>query len=364
MRGDDRQHGAMFSYLSPEDRVPPDHPLRAIRQLVDHALADLSPRFTRLYARLGRPSIPPEQLLRALLVQVLYTVRSERQLMEQLDYNILFRWFVGLNLDEPVWAVTVFTKNRERLLRGDVAEAFFQAVLGAAERAGLLSKEHFTVDGTLVKAWAGQKSFRPRHGRYRSPGDDDPGNPTVDFHRQPRSNVTHRSTTDPEARLIKRAPGQEARLAYQGHVLMDNRHGLAVATRVTAATGFAERETAVALVRAVRHRHQRITLGADKGYDARACITTLRAHAVTPHIARQLHRRSAVDDRTTRHPGYAISQRRRKRIEEIFGWLKTVGLQRQTRFRGVGRVGWMFTFATAVYNLVRMQRLLGAGGVA
>lgn len=363
MRGDDRQQGAMFSYLSPEERVPRDHPLRAIRQLVDQALAELSPRFSRLYARLGRPSIPPEQLLRALLLQVLYTVRSERQLMEQLDYNMLFRWFVGLNLDEPVWAVTVFTKNRERLLRGNVAEAFFQAVLGAAERAGLLSQEHFTVDGTLVQAWAGQKSFRPRQGRRRPPGDDDPGNPTVNFHGEPRANATHGSTTDPAARLTKRAPGQEAKLAYQGHILMDNRHGLAVAARVTPATGFAERETAVALVRALRQRRTRITLGADKGYDVRACIAALRAHGVTPHIAAQTYRRSTIDGRTTRHAGYGVSQRRRKRVEEIFGWLKTIGLQRQTRFRGVGRVGWMFTFATAVYNLVRLQRLLGAGAV-
>jgi len=364
MRGDDRQQGAMFSYLSPEARVPRDHPLRAIRQLVDGALSELSPRFSRLYARLGRPSIPPEQLLRALLLQVLYTVRSERQLMEQLDYNLLFRWFVGLNLDEPVWAVTVFTKNRERLLRGDVAEAFFQAVLGAAERAGLLSQEHFTVDGTLVQAWAGQKSFRPRRERRRPRGDDDPGNPTVDFHREPRSNATHTSTTDPAARLIKRAPGQEAKLAYQGHVLMDNRHGLAVATALTPATGTAERATAVHLVRTTAYRHRRITLGADKGYDTRDCVAQLRAVGVTPHIAQQTRRRrSAVDQRTTRHPGYGQSQRRRQRVEEIFGWLKTIGLQRQTHLRGVARVAWMFTFATAAYNLIRMRRLLATGGV-
>jgi transposase len=365
MRGDDRQQGAMFSYLSPEERVPRDHPLRAIRQLVDHALTELSPRFSRLYARVGRPSIPPEQLLRALLLQVLYTVRSERQLMEQLDYNLLFRWFVGLNLDEPVWAVTVFTKNRARLLRGDVAEAFFQAVLGAAERAGLLSQEHFTVDGTLVQAWAGQKSFQPRQRRRGSRPPDDPGNPTVDFRGAPRSNATHTSTTDPEARLAKRAPGQAAKLAYAGHVLMDNRHGLAVATRVTPATGFAERETAVALVRAVRWRHRRITVGADRGYDTRDCVAQLRAHGVTPHVAQiTRHHPSAVDQRTTRHPGYALSQRRRARVEEIFGWLKTVGLQRQTRHRGLARVGWMFTFATAAYNLRRMQRLLRTGGVS
>src|SRR6266568_5406727 len=250
MRGDDRQQSSMFSYVAPEARVPQDHPLRAIRTMTDQILRELSPRFKTIYSPLGRPSIPPEQLLRALLLQVLYTVRSERQLMEQLDYNMLFRWFVGLNLDEPVWAVTVFTKNRERLLRGNVAEAFFQAVLGAAERAGLLSQEHFTVDGTLVQAWAGQKSFQPRHARRGPPSPDDPGNPTVNFRGEPRSNTTHASTTDPEARLAKRAPGQEAKLAYAGHVLMDNRHGLAVATRVTPATGFAERETAVALVRA------------------------------------------------------------------------------------------------------------------
>jgi len=283
MRGDDRQQAAMFSYLSPDARVPHDHPLRTMRKLVDRALAELSPRVTRLYARVGRPSIPPEQLLRALLLQVLYTVRSERQLMEQLDYNILFRWFVGLNLDEPVWAVTVFTKNRERLLQGDVAEAFFQAVLGAAEGRGLLSQEHFTVDGTLVQAWAGQKSFRPR-ARRRPRGDDDPGNPTVNFHGEPRSNTTHASTTDPAARLAKRGPGQEAKLAYHGHVLMDNRHGLAVAARVTPATGTTERETAVTMVRALRHRRARITLGADKGYDVRACGAALRARGVTPLV--------------------------------------------------------------------------------
>jgi transposase len=364
MRGDDRRQGAMFSYLSPEDRVPRDHPLRAIRQLVDRALTELSPRFTRLYARVGRPSIPPEQLLRALLLQVLYTVRSERQLMEQLDYNILFRWFVGLNLDEPVWAVTVFTKNRERLLAGDIAQGFFHAVLREAERRHLLSQEHFTVDGTLVQAWAGQKSFQRRTRRRPAPRPDDPGNPTINFHGEQRTNATHASRTDPDARLTKRGPGQEAKLAYQGHVLMDNRHGLAVATTLTAASGTAEREAAVRLVRTTRYRHERITLGADKGYDTRDCVAHLRAAGVTPHVAQQLgRRRSAVDQRTTRHPGYGQSQRRRKRVEEIFGWLKTIGLQRQTRFRGVARVAWMFTFATAAYNLIRIRHLLATGGV-
>ncbi len=364
MRGEDRQQAALFSYLSPEARVPRDHPLRAIRQMVDRALAELSPRFDALYAERGRPSIPPEQLLRALLLQVLYTIRSERQLMEQLDYNLLFRWFVGLELDAPMWDVTVFTKNRERLLAGDIAEGFFQAVLAEAERCQLLSKEHFTVDGTLVQAWAGQKSFTRRDRRRPPPPADDPGNPRVNFHGEQRANATHGSTTDPDARLTKRGPGQEATLAYQGHVLMDNRHGLAVATALTPAAGTAERATAVHLVRTTPYRHRRITLGADKGYDTRDCVAQLRAVGVTPHIAQQTRRRrSAVDQRTTRHPGYVQSQRRRQRVEEIFGWLKTIGLQRQTHLRGVARVAWMFTFATAAYNLIRMRRLLAAGGV-
>jgi transposase len=362
MRGEERQQSALFSYISPESRVPASHPLRRIRALMDQALVEMGPQFDALYASGGRPSIPPEQLLRALLLQVLYTVRSERQLMEQLDYNILFRWFVGLGLDEPIWDVTVFTKNRERLLVGEVAQALLTAVLGHAQQARLLSNEHFTVDGTLVQAWAGQKSFQRRTRRGRRGRDDDPGNPTVDFHGERRSNTTHASTTDPEAQLAKRGPGQEAKLAYHGHVLMDNRYGLAVAACVTAATGTAETTTAVALVHMLAHRHQRITVGGDKGYDTRACVAALRAAGVTPHIA-QRSRYSALDDRTARHPGYAVSQRVRKRVEEIFGWLKTIGLQRQTRFRGTTRVNWMFTFATAVYDLVRMQRLLPAEGV-
>ena len=338
MRGEERQQSALFSYLSPETRVPADHPLRRIRALVDRALTVLGPQFDALYATGGRPSIPPEQLLRALLLQVLYTVRSERQLMEQLDYNILFRWFVGLGLYEPVWDVTVFTKNRERLLAGDVAQAFFAAVLGPAQQARLLSNEHFTVDGTLVQAWAGQKSFR-------------------------RRKATHVSTTDPQAQLAKRGGGQEAKLAYQGHVLMDNRHGLAVQACVTRASGTAERTTALRLAQTAPFRRAYITFGADKGYDTRDRVRHLRAAGVTPHVAQYTPWRSAVDGRTVRHAGYAVSQRKRKRIEEIFGWLKTIGLQRQTRFRGTARVDWILTFATAVYNLVRMQRLLLAGGV-
>jgi IS5 family transposase len=259
--------------------------------------------------------------------------------------------------------VTVFTKNRERLLAGAVAQEFFQAVLGEAERGHLLSKEHFTVDGTLIQAWAGQKSFRPRRGARPRGGDDDPGNPTVDFHGERRSNATHASTTDPEARLARRGDGQEAKLAFHGHLVMENRYGLAVAARATPATGTAERASAVVLMDTVPRR-ERVTLGADKGYDTRECVAQLRAGGITPHVAQfTTRRRSAIDQRTTRHRGYEISQRKRKRVEEIFGWLKMIGLQRQTRFRGTARVNWMFIFATAVYNLVRMQRLLSAGGV-
>lgn len=365
MRGEERQQTKLFSYVSPEQRIPPKHPIRTMRQLVDGALQALSPQFDVLYAAGGRPSIPPEQLLRALLLQVLFTVRSERQLMERIDYDLMFRWFVGLELDEPVWDVTVFTKNRDRLLAGEIAQAFFQAVLADAQRRHLLSPEHFTIDGTLVRAWAGQKSFRRRRGRRRSGGDDDPGNPTVDFHGERRSNTTHHSTTDPEARLAKKGAGHEAHLAYHGHVLMENRHGLAVGAAVTAATGTAEWEAARALLRALPRRRGRRTLGADKGYDTRGTVTAWRACGVTPHVAQNTGRRggSAIDARTTRHPGYALSQRKRKRVEEIFGWLKTIGLQRQTRFRGTARVAWMFVFATAAYNLVRLTRLLDTGGV-
>ncbi|MGH7751545.1 MAG: IS5 family transposase [Gemmatimonadales bacterium] len=357
MRGDDLPQSTMWSYVPVEDRIPAEHPLRALRTLVNQVLRELSPRFARLYPKWGRPSIPPEQLLRALLLQVLYTIRSERQLMEQLDYNLLYRWFVGLNPDDPVWDPTVFTKNRDRLLRGDIAQAFFDAILGQAQAAGLVSSEHFTVDGTLIQAWAGQKSFRRKDQPPADPPDD-PGNPTVDFHGERRSNATHASTTDPDARLAKKAQGHEAKLAYQGHVLMENRHGLAVATAVTVASGTAERDTALPLLGRMRRRLRqrgRVTLGADKGYDTRQCVEDLRAAAVTPHVALGPH--TILDGRTTRHSGYAVSQTKRKRVEEIFGWLKTVGLMRQTRHRGRQRVGWMFTFATAVYNLVRLGTL-------
>jgi transposase len=355
MRGDDQQQQAMFSVLSPEKRVPAEHPLRMIRGMVDRVLIELSPEFDALYARTGRPSIPPEKLLRALLLQVLYTVRSERLLMEQLDYNLLFRWFVGLNMDEAVWDPTTFSKNRQRLLAGDIARAFFARVLAQAREHHVLSDEHFTVDATLIDAWAGTKSFR-RKDRFTPKPPDDPGNPTVNFHGERRSNATHQSSTDPDARLYRKSAGREARLCYMGHVLMENRHGLVVDTEVTVATGYAERETAWDLA-ARRPQQHRVTVGADKAYDTQAFVEALRVLEVTPHIAQHTTRTSALDHRTTRHPGYVVSQRARKRVEEIFGWLKTIGVMRQTRHRGRPRFDWMFTFVTAVYNLVRLRTL-------
>src|SRR6267143_1365565 len=356
MRGVDHQQSGMFSYISAERRVPKDHPLRAIRIMVDVALKDSSWRFDAVYATSGRPSIAPEKLLRALLLQVLYTVRSERLLMEQLDYNFLFRWFVGLNIDDPVWDVTVFTKNRERLLVGEVAQGFFNAVLDQAGAQGLLSNQHFTVDGTLIEAWAGHKSFK-RKGDDQPTPPDDPGNPSVNFHGERRSNATHQSTTDPEARLARKGPGKEARLCYAGHVQMDNRHGLVVNTRLTEATGSAEPEAALAMAAQIAGQH-RVTLGGDKGYDQKKLVRALREYRVTPHLAQKVN--SAIDRRCTRHPGYLLSQRRRKRVEEIFGWLKTVAGLRKTRYRGVARVCWTFTFASTAYNLVRMRNLLSA----
>ena len=356
MRGDDHPQEDMYSYVSPEKRIPKDHPLRSIRAMVDAVLKELSPHFAKLDSDTGRPSIAPEKLLRALLLQVLYTIRSERQLIEQLNYNLLYRWFVGLSMDDPVWDATVFTKNRERLLAGEIDQLFFQRVLQQARDRQLLSEEHFTVDGTLVEAWAGHKSFQPKQGRGSKTPPDDPGNPTVDFTGQKRSNKTHASTTDPEALLFRKSNGTESKLCYAGHVLMDNRHGLAVDACLTQATGTAERDTAVVMAGSLPGEH-RVTLGADKGYDVREFVEMLRDMTITPHIAAKKAAYSSIDDRTTRHPGYAVSQRKRKRVEEIFGWLKTVGLMRKTRHRGVARVGWMFTFAAAVYNLVRIRNL-------
>jgi transposase len=356
MRGADEQPGTMFSYVALEERVPLDHPLREIRRITDRALERLSPRFGTLYIKFGRPSIAPEKLLRALLLQALYTIRSERQLMEQLDYNLLFRWFVGLGIDDRVWSPTTFTKNRDRLLTGDIAAAFFDAIVIHADRERLLSNEHFTVDGTLLEAWASHKSFRRR--------DEDPpagggGNPTVNFHRERRTNETHRSTTDPDARLYKKAQGREARLGYLGHVVIEHRSGLIVKALVTPATGRAEREAAIAMIADLRGRH-RLTVAGDKGYDTRDFVATLRSMHVTPHLAQYPetgHRGSAIDARTTRHPGYAISQRKRKLVEQGFGWMKTVGGLRKLRHRGGALVEWVFTLTAAAYNIVRLRRL-------
>src|SRR5450432_1446522 len=356
MRGTDTQQSSMFSYLSPEERVPANHPLRPIRLMVDDALKALSPSFSQLYSAFGRPSIPPEKLLRALLLQVLYTVRSERMLMEQLEYNLLFRWFVGLNMDETVWVPTVFTKNRDRLLEGDIAEKFFAHVLAQARIANLLSDEHFSVDGTLIEAWASHKSFQRKD--RPAPPPDDPGNPTVDFHGEKRSNETHESTTDPDARLARKSGGHESKLAYCGNVLIENRNGLVVDAELRICSGTAERDAARMMIGSLEGTAP-VTVGADKGYDTKEFVKDLREMNATPHVA-QNHKRpggSAIDGRTTRHAGYRISQMKRKRIEEVFGWLKTVGLLRKTRHRGLENVSWVFTFATAAYNLVRMRSL-------
>jgi transposase len=359
MRGQDRQQSSMFSYLSPEQRVRKDHPLRAIRTMADQALCNMSERFNAMYAKTGRPSIPPEKLLRAQLIQMLYSVRSERLLMEEIDYSVLFRWFVGMNLDEPVWDVTVFTKNRDRLLDGDVAREFLMETVGQAREKNLTSDEHFTVDGTLIEAWASLKSFHRKDEKNTPP--DDPGNPTVDFHGEKRSNDTHESTTDADALLARKGSGKEAKLSYNGNLLIENRNGLIVTTEVLQANGTAERDAALVMLEQTPGQH-RVTVGADKAYDTKDFVSECRNLRVTPHVAQNTKRTggSAIDERTTRHDGYAISQRKRKRIEESFGWLKTIALMRKVRHRGIFKVGWLFTFAAAAYNLVRMRNLLAA----
>jgi transposase len=357
MRGQDHQQSDIFSYLSPEQRVQQDHPLRAIRAMADLALESMSKRFDSMYAKTGRPSIPPEKLLRAQLIQMLYSVRSERLLMEEIDYSVLYRWFVGMNLDEPVWDVTVFTKNRDRLLDGDVAREFLCEVVKQAQEKNLTSDEHFTVDGTLIEAWASLKSFQGKDQKNMPP--DDPGNPTVDFHGEKRSNETHESTTDPEARLARKGSGKEAKLSYNGNLLTENRNGLIVTTEVFQANGTAERDAALVMLEQVPGG-QRVTVGGDKGYDTRDFVAECRNMNVTPHVAQNTKRSggSAIDGRTTRHGGYEVSQKKRKRIEECFGWLKTIALMRKVRHRGLEKVGWVFTFAAAAYNLVRMKNLL------
>jgi transposase len=353
MRGSDEQPGYLFSYVSAEARVPADHPLRAVRTIVDEVLRRLSPQFERLYVRWGRPSIAPEKLLRALLLQQLYTIRSERQVVEQLQYNLLFQWFVGLSLDDAVWDATTFTKNRDRLLTGDIADAFLREVLALAAQAGLLSSEHFTVDGTLLEAWASQKSFRPRDDDDRG---GDAGNAGVDFRGEARRNDTHQSTTDPDTRLAKKGVGREAKLSYAAHLLMENRHGLIVDTAVTAADGYAEVDAAITMLGELP-QGRRLTVAADKAYDTARFVGACRAMGITPHVA-QKSSNSAIDRRTTRTTGYVISQRCRKRVEEAFGWMKTIGLLRKLHHRGGPLIDWIFSFAAAAYNLVRLRTLL------
>jgi transposase len=359
MRGDEPRIDSMWSYRTPEQRVPQDHPLRAIRAMVDRALTELDPVFRKMYSPIGRPSVPPEQLLRALVLQLLYSIRSERLLMEELDADMRFRWFVGLNADDPVWDPTVFTKNRTRLLKGDVAQRFFAAVLRQAKEADLLSDEHFSVDGTLIEAWASQQSFKPKDSankKRRTPRTPMGGG--GDFKGQHRSNETHQSTTDPDARLYRKGNGQEAKLCFLGHVLSENRHGLVIGGILTEASGTAEREAALALIEQVP-RAAHVTLGADKAYDTADFVAKIRAAGVTPHVSQNTtNRRSAIDGRTTRHPGYDVSAFKRRLAEGVWGWTKTVGLLRKTRHRGTKRVGWVFTFTLAVYDLVRMRKLI------
>jgi transposase len=358
MRGTDQQQSHVFSYISPEQRVRKDHPLRPIRTMVDEILKKLSPQFNQVYAKVGRPSIPPEQLLRAQLLQLFYSVRSERLLMEEMDYNILFRWFVGLNLDDAVWDATVFTKNRNRLLEAEVAKEFLAQVVEQAREQGWTSDEHFTVDGTLLEAWASVKSFQPKE-KKGSPPPDDPGNPTVNFHGEKRSNQTHESKSDPDALLARKSAGKEAKLRYSRNLLVENRHGLIVSSLVWEATGTAERDAAMAMLQEVPGTG-RVTVGGDKGLDTAEFVRECPNMCVTPHVAQNLARRggSAIDGRTTQHAGYRISQKKRKRIEECFGWLKTIALLRKVRHRGTLKVDWIFTFACAAYNLVRMRNLM------
>ena len=358
MRGTDERSGSLFSYVDLETRVPKDHPLR---EIANGALSDLSADFEAMYAPLGRPSIPPEKLLRASLLQAFYTIRSERQLMERLQFDLLYRWFVGLGIDDAVWDHSVFSKNRDRLLEGEIAAKFMAAVLTQPNVKQLLSTDHFSVDGTLVEAWASMKGLKPK----KAPGDNEPPasggrNEEVDFRGEKRSNQTHASTSDPDAMLYRKGSGMEAKLCFIGHALMENRHGIFVETRLTKVSGRAERLAALEMVEPYADRAEAITLGGDKGFDAADFVMELREINVTPHIARNTTRRSAIDGRTTRHPGYAASQRIRKRIEEGFGWIKTIAGLRKTKYRGLEKVAWAFTLAAAAYNLIRLPKLMAA----
>ena len=361
MRGMDAGSGQLFSYVDFEARVRRDHPLRVIREIAHTALAALASDFSALYSGTGRPSVAPERLLRAMLLQAFYSVRSERQLMERLDTDLLFRWFVGLGVDDPAWDATVFSKNRDRLLDGAIAAKFLAAVLAQPRVKKLMSSDHFSVDGTLIEAWASMKSFKPKDGSGHEPPPGSGRNGEVHFKGEKRSNDTHASTTDPDARLYRKGAGMEAKLAFLGHALMENRSGLIVNACLTPADGHGERNAALAMIEPLANRPTGVTLGPDKGYDAQVFVNELRAMNVRPHVTQNTNgRRSAIDGRTTRHPGYAASQRIRKRIEETFGWMKTVAGQRKTKFRGVERVGWSFAFAAAAYNLIRLPKLIEA----
>jgi transposase len=354
MRGLETKTEALFVYLSPESFVPKDHPLRPIRAMADKALAELNADFDKIYADTGRPSIPPEQLLKALLLQAFYTIRSNRQLVEQLNYNILFRWFVGLALDEKVWDHSSFSTNLERLIEAEVSRRFLAGIVSQARKAKLLSDEHFSVDGTLIEAWASIKSFQPKDGPKQPVG----RNEERDFHGEKLKNDTHASTTDSDARLYKKSSCKEARMSYLGHALMENRNGIIIGGTITHATGTAERDAAVEMVAEVAGT-KRVTLGGDKGYDTKNFVKELRELEVTPHVAQNVKKKggSAIDGRTTRHAGYAVSLRIRKRIEEAFGWIKTIGNLRKTRHRGIAKVDWYFTLAVSAYNLIRMRNL-------
>jgi transposase len=360
VRGDDNRSGKLFSYVDLEARVRRDHPLRAIRTIVNEALSALEREFAGLYSPIGRPSIAPEKLLRAMLLQAFYSIRSERLLMERLEYDLLFRWFVGIGVDDAAWDHSVFSKNRDRLLEGDIAAKFLAAVLEQSKVKKLLSSDHFSVDGSLIEAWASMKSVKPKDGSGEPPAQDGGGrNAEADFHGQKRSNDTHASTTDPDARLYRKGKGKETKLCFIGHTLMENRHGLLVDACLTLADGHAERVAALHMIEPRADRPTAITLGADKAYDVEDFVNELRSMNVTPHVAQNTSgRSSAIDGRTTRHGGYAVSQRIRKRIEEAFGWIKTIARQEKTSFRGRDRVAWAFNFAAAAYNLVRLPKLM------
>jgi transposase len=359
MRGGDERSGDLFSYVDLDERVRSDHPLRMIRSIVNAALVALEREFAALYAPIGRPSIPPEKLLRAMLLQAFYSIRSERQLMERLEFDLLFRWFVGIGIDDAAWDHSTFSKNRDRLLDGDIAAKFLAAVLSQPRVKRLLSSDHFSVDGTLIEAWASMKSVKPKDGLGEPPAEGGGRNAEADFHGQKRSNDTHVSTTDPDARLYRKGKGKETKLCFMGHGLMENRHGLLVDACLTLADGHAERVAGLHMIEPRADRPRAITLGADKAYDAEDFVNELRSMGVTPHVAQNTSGRSStIDQRTTRHGGYAVSQRIRKRIEEAFGWIKVVAGQGKTRFRGRQRVGWAFTFAAAAYDLVRLPKLM------